>query len=66
MKKYKKYIVWYKTNSGKYTREIAFSSYDNALSLYNTLNREFKYLIGVDYEGKHHTINSCKIEGKLL
>ena len=53
---YEKYIVWYKTRSGKYTREIPFKSYDKALSLYNVLERDFKYLIGVDENGNHHAL----------
>lgn len=53
---YEKYIVWYKTRSGKYTREIPFKSYDKALSLYNALERDFKYLIGVDANGNHHAL----------
>ena len=51
-----RYIVWYKTKSGKITREIPFASYDNALSLFNTLERDFKYLIKVDTNGKYNTL----------
>lgn len=40
----KNYVVWYATRSNKYTREIRFSSYDKALSLFNALDRKFKYL----------------------
>ena len=42
-----KYVVWYKTKSGKFTREITFASYNKALSLFNALKRDFKYLIKV-------------------
>ena len=51
-----RYIVWYKTRSGKFTREIPFASYDKALSLFNTLKRDFKYLIKVDANGKYNTL----------
>ena len=51
-----RYIVWYKTKSGKFTREIQFASYDKALSLFNSLKRDFKYLIKVDANGKHNTL----------
>ena len=51
-----KYIVWYKTKSGNFTREITFTSYEKALSLFNALKRDFKYLIKVDVNGKHNTI----------
>ena len=43
-----KYIVWYKTRSGNYSREIPFKSLEKATSLFNALERDFKYLIGVD------------------
>ena len=56
MQKYKMYVVWYTTKSGKYTREISFYSYNKALSLYNNIDTEFKYLIGIDFQGVHHTI----------
>lgn len=52
----KKYIVWYKTKSGKFTREIPFSSYNKALSLFNALDRDFKYLIGVEENGIHRKL----------
>lgn len=51
-----KYIVWYKTKSGNFTREIPFTSYEKALSLFNALKRDFKYLVKVDVNGKHNTI----------
>ena len=51
-----KYVVWYKTKSGKFTREIPFTSYDKALSLFNALKRDFKYLIKVDVNGNHNTL----------
>lgn len=51
-----KYIVWYKTKSGNFTREIPFTSYEKTLSLFNALKRDFKYLIKVDVNGKHNTI----------
>lgn len=51
-----KYIVWYKTKSGKFTREIPFTSYKKALSLFNALKRDFKYLIKVDSNGKHNML----------
>ena len=51
-----KYIVWYKTKSGNFTREIPFTSYEKALSLFNALKRDFKYLIKVDANGKHDTL----------
>lgn len=51
------YIVWYKTRSNKYTREIRFSSYDKALSLFNVLERDFKYLIKV-HNGVHSVVES--------
>ena len=50
------FIVFYKTRSGKYAREIKFISYNKAKSLFSTLNRDFKYLIGVDENGIHHTL----------
>lgn len=53
-----KYVVWYKTRSGKLTREISFTSYEKALSLFNVLDRDFKYLIQVDSNGKHKTLIS--------
>lgn len=56
----KKYIVWYKTKSNNYTREIPFSSYEKAKSLFDALNRDFKYLICVDGNGIHHTLASIK------
>lgn len=51
-----KYIVWYKSKSGKFTREIPFSSYKKALSLFNALERDFKYLIKIGSNGKHNTL----------
>ena len=51
-----KYIVWYKTKSGNFTREIPFTSYEKALSLFNALKRDFKYLIKVDSNGKHNML----------
>lgn len=36
----KQYIVFYKTKSGKSTREIPFKHYEAAQSLFNTLNRD--------------------------
>lgn len=51
-----KYVVWYKTKSGKFTREIPFTSYNNALSLFDALKRDFKYLIKVDVNGKYNTL----------
>lgn len=55
-----KYIVWYKTRSGKYSREIPFKSLEKAKSLFNALERDFKYLIGVDENGIHHTLASAE------
>ncbi len=55
----KKYIVWYKTRSGKYTREIRFNSFKKAKSLFDTLNRDFKYLVAIDENGNHNTLLSC-------
>lgn len=59
MEQYKEYIVWYETRSKKYTREIKLSSYEKALSLFNVLEREFKYLIGVDENGIRHTLQKA-------
>lgn len=53
------YIVWYKTKSGKYTREIRFKSLKKAKFLFNALNRDFKYLITIDKNGNHHTLLSA-------
>lgn len=39
-----KYIVWYKTRSGNYSREIPFKSLERAKPLFNALERDFKYL----------------------
>lgn len=58
MKKYIRYYVWYKTRSGKHTRQIEFNSYQKALGLYNNLNRDFKYLIGINENNVAETI--CK------
>ena len=55
-----KFIVFYKTRSQKYTREIIFNSYHKAKSLFNDLDRDFKYLIGIDKNGKHHTLASIE------
>jgi hypothetical protein len=55
-----KYIVWYKTRSGNYSREILFKSLEKAKSLFNALERDFKYLIGVDENGIHHTLASAE------
>lgn len=55
-----KYIIWYKTRSGNYSREIPFKSLEKAKSLFNTLERDFKYLIGVDNNGNHHTLASAE------
>lgn len=55
-----KYIVWYKTRSGNYSREIHFKSLKKAKSLFNALKRDFKYLIGVDENGIHHTLSSAE------
>ena len=54
-----KYIVWYKTRSGNYSREIRFKSLKKAKSLFNALNRDFKYLITIDKTGNHHTLLSA-------
>lgn len=54
-----KYIVYYKTRSKNYTREIPFKSLKKATSLFNTLERDFKYLIGVDKNGIHRTLASA-------
>lgn len=54
-----KYIVYYKTRSNNYTREIPFKSLKKATSLFNTLERDFKYLIGVDKNGIHRTLASA-------
>lgn len=51
-----KYVVWYKTKSGKFIREIPFTSYNNALSLFDALKRDFEYLIKVDVNGKYNTL----------
>lgn len=51
----KSYIIWYKTRSNKFTREIKFSSYSKALSLFNALERDFKYLIEVN-NGVHQVL----------
>ena len=51
-----KCIVWYKTRSGNYSREIPFKSLEKTKSLFNALERDFKYLIGVDENGIHHTL----------
>ena len=53
-----KYIVWYKTRSNNYTREISFKSYSKAKSLFDALDRDFKYLIGVESNGKHRILAS--------
>lgn len=53
-----KYIIWYKTRSNNYTREIPFKSYSKAKSLFDALDRDFKYLICVESNGKHHTLAS--------
>lgn len=50
----RKYLVWYKTRSGKYTREIVFNSYASALNLYNALERDIKYLIEFDKKNGIH------------
>ena len=55
-----KYIVWYKTRSGNYSREIPFKSLERAMPLFNALERDFKYLIGVDENGIHHTLASAE------
>lgn len=55
-----KYIVWYKTRSGNHSREIPFKSLEKAKSLFNALERDFKYLIGVDENGIHHTLASAE------
>ena len=52
----KKYIVQYRTRSGKYNRDITFKSYNKALSLYNALERDEKYLTGVDEKGVYHVL----------
>ncbi len=54
-----KYIVYYKTRSNNYTREIPFKSLKKATSLFNALERDFKYLIGVDKNGIHRTLASA-------
>ncbi len=54
----KSYVVWYKTRSNKFTREIRFSSYDKALSLFNALERDFKYLLEVN-NGIRHVLQKC-------
>lgn len=54
---YEKYIVWYKTRSKKYAREIMFKSYEKAKSLFDVLSRDFKYLIGVDGNGVYHVLS---------
>ena len=54
-----KYIVYYKTRSNNYTREIPFKSLEKATALFNALERDFKYLIGVDENGIHHTLASA-------
>lgn len=54
----KKYIVWYKTRSKNYTREIPFKSLKKATALFNALERDFKYLISVDGNGIHRTLAS--------
>lgn len=51
------FIIWYKTRSKKYTREIKFSSYEKAKALYDALDRDFKYLIAVSADGIHHTLS---------
>lgn len=56
----KKYIVWYKTRSGNYSREIHFKSLEKAKSLFNVLEKDFKYLIGVDKSGNHYTLASAE------
>lgn len=55
-----KFIVFYKTKSQKYTREICFNSYHKAKILFNDLDRDFKYLISVDKNGNHHTLASAE------
>lgn len=53
-----KYIVWYKTRSNNHTREIPFKSLKKATSLFNALERDFKYLISIDENGIHRTLAS--------
>ena len=45
-----KYIVWYKTRSGNYSREIPFKSLERAKPLFNALERD-DIILRVRYSG---------------